>query len=146
MKVILLRDVKGLGKKGEEREVASGYAHNALIPQKFAVVSTKQILSQLAQAEVSKKQKEKKAQLQESAFLNSVKSKEYSLTSKSNEQGKLFKAVSVEDIRSCIEATGITFPDKATIRLDSPIKSKGGHTVDIVIPDGTVVKIKITVN
>ena len=90
MKVILLQNVKGKGKKGDVIEVSDGYAQNALLPRKLAKVATTTELNKIAQAEKSLKLKAEKDKEHILRVLNLVNGKTVVIQEKLNEKGSLY--------------------------------------------------------
>ena len=145
MKVILLQDIRGVGKKGDEREVSSGYALNFLIPRKLAKPLTKQLQAELASVKAMKSKKVSKLKKALTAVRNQIQGKKFTINVKANEQGTLFKAVSADDIKGCILSTGTNLPESTKIVLSSPIKTKGEYKVEIVFPGFEKATIELTI-
>ncbi len=145
MKVILLEDVKGTGKKGQTIEASDGHAKNFLIPRKLAVAATKENLNTL---EMQKRAEEKRrreeleaAQQQKEIF----EAKTIKITVKSGVSDKIFGSVTNKEIATAFEQqTGIKI-DKKKIVLDEPIKTKGQKQVDVRLHPQVVAKIKIEI-
>lgn len=129
MKVILLEDVKSLGKKGEMVEVSTGYARNFIIPKKKGIEATAQAMNDLKlqkanEAKVAKELKEAAEKLAADLKDNPV-----TLKVKTGAGGKLFGAISSKEIAAAIlEQKGLEI-DKKKIVLDEPIKELGTHIV-----------------
>lgn len=131
MKIILLEDVKSLGKKGEMVEVNNGYARNYVLPQKLGVEATNKNMNDLKlhNANQDKIAKEQLEAARELAAL--IETKEVIVKMKSGEGGKTFGAISSKEIaRATQEQTDLTL-DKKKIQLQEPIKSLGTHIVTI---------------
>ena len=132
MKVILLKDVKGSGKKGEIVNVSDGYARNYLLKQGFAKEATSSALNE------SKQQKEafeyhKAVEIEEAKKLAALlKSKTLYLKVKAGENGKIFGGITSAEISKALEKENITL-DKKKIVLPSPIKSVGNYTIQVRI-------------
>lgn len=121
MKIILLKDVKGVGKKFEEKQVPDGYALNFLIPRQLARHATPQVLKEL---ESLKAQREKSESLELEKLEEKLKGlNEVQIKAKANEQGHLFAKIGKREISN---ATGL--PEEI-ILLDTPIKEAGTHSV-----------------
>lgn len=131
MKVILLRDVKGVGRKWEEKEVADGYANNRLIPQKLAVAVGS---AAAAQAKAMREQEnQNKSRQHEAAIADIAKlaGKEVHVSAKANDKGRLFSSISKDDLQEILEReTGLNIPASSII-LDEPIKENGTHLVPL---------------
>ena len=131
MKVILKEDVQNLGQQGDVVEVKSGYARNYLMPQKLAILFTKQQKKSIEQAQIVEKRKLEREKDQLESVLKKVEDLNLSLKMQSEEDNKLFGSVTKLDIVKLLEENGITI-DKKYIDLSSPIKTLGEHKVNIV--------------
>jgi len=144
MKVILLKDVEKLGKKGDIKEVADGYARNFLIPEKLAVLANKSDIAKLeAQKEVEAKQAEKElTNYQEIA--TQMDGLELEIQVKIDEEGKLFGAVNANQISEKLQEKGFEIK-KGQVKLEEPIKETGEHEVTVELPHNLEAKVKIIV-
>ncbi len=131
MKVILKEDVQNLGQQGDVVEVKSGYARNYLMPQKLAILFTKQQKKSIEEAQIVEKRKLEREKDKLESVLKQVKDLNLSLKMQSEEENKLFGSVTKLDIVKLLEENGITI-DKKYIDLSSPIKTLGEHKVNIV--------------
>lgn len=131
MKVILLQDVKSVGKKGEILDANDGYARNFLLPKKFAVAATPENLNNL---KLQKNNQEKVAQQQledAQALAKELEQKEVVLSIKAGEGGKTFGSVSSKEIAHAFkEQCGMEI-DKKKIQMEESIKSFGVYEVKI---------------
>ena len=131
MKVILKEDVQNLGQQGDVVEVKPGYARNYLMPQKLAILFTKQQKKSIEEAQIVEKRKLEREKDQLESVLKKVENLNLSLKMQSEEDNKLFGSVTKLDIVKLLEENGITI-DKKYIDLSSPIKTLGEHKVNIV--------------
>ena len=131
MKVILKEDVQNLGQQGDVVEVKPGYARNYLMPQKLAILFTKQQKKIIEEAQIVEKRKLEREKDQLESVLKQVEDLNLSLKMQSEEDDKLFGSVTKLDIVKLLEENGITI-DKKYIDLSSPIKTLGEHKVNIV--------------
>ena len=131
MKVILKEDVQNLGQQGDVVEVKPGYARNYLMPQKLAILFTKQQKKSIEEAQIVEKRKLEREKDQLESVLKQVEDLNLSLKMQSEEDDKLFGSVTKLDIVKLLEENGITI-DKKYIDLSSPIKTLGEHKVSIV--------------
>lgn len=145
MKVILTKDVKTVGKKGELLDVAEGYARNYLIPKGLAISGTE---GNLKTMEVRKeKEQVKKAEEKKEAELLAEKIKKVMLTlsMKSGENGRLFGSIHTKDIADGLKKeAGITV-DKRKIELDDSIKSLGNYVLKLKLHREVTAELKIKV-
>ena len=131
MKVILKEDVQNLGQQGDVVDVKPGYARNYLMPQKLAILFTKQQKKNIEEAQIVEKRKLEREKDQLESVLKQVEDLNLSLKMQSEEDNKLFGSVTKLDIVKLLEENGITI-DKKYIDLSSPIKTLGEHKVNIV--------------
>ena len=131
MKVILKEDVQNLGQQGDVVEVKPGFARNYLMPQKLAILFTKQQKKSIEEAQIVEKRKLEREKDQLESVLKQVEDLNLYLKMKSEEDNKLFGSVTKLDIVKLLEENGITI-DKKYIDLSSPIKTLGEHKVDII--------------
>lgn len=145
MKVVLLQDVKDLGKKEDIVNVSDGYARNFLFPRKWAVEATSGRLNEIAdkkKAEQNRKNKELQAAKELADKLNKI---EVTLKTKAGENGKLFGSITSKDIADAIKTQHKYEIDKKKIVLSDPIKTAGNFQVEVkVYPEvSTKVNVKI---
>ena len=127
MKVILLQDVKGKGKKGQMIEVSDGYALNFMLPKKMAIEATADAVNTMKmndKATAERIAKEKAAALELS---NKLRTMTLVVTAKGGGQGRLFGAVTNAEIAAALEKQGIKL-DKRKIVLNENIKNVGTYT------------------
>ena len=128
MKVILLQDVKGKGKKGQMIEVSDGYARNYMLPRKIAVEATPDAVNTMRMND--KATQERIAREKEEAMEISRKLREMTVTvtAKGGGAGRLFGSVTNQEIADALAKTGIQL-DKRKITIAEPIKNVGTYTV-----------------
>jgi len=129
MKIILLQDVKGLGKRGDIKEVSEGYARNFLFVKKLAEIATG---SGMKKVEVIKSKQKEKEQIdleKTQELAAQLDGKSITLLVKEKD-GKLFGAVHVKDILKELKKENIILPEKSVV-LESPIKELGEYEVKI---------------
>ena len=129
MKVILLQDVKGKGKKGQMLEVSDGYARNYMLPRKIAVEATADAVNTMRMND--KAAAEKAAKERAEALEISKKLREMTLvvTAKGGGAGRLFGSVTNQEIADALKAKSGIALDKRKIVISDPIKSVGTYTV-----------------
>ena len=128
MKVILLQDVKGKGKKGQMIEVSDGYARNFMLPKKLAIEATPDAVNTMKMND--KATQERIAREKAEALETSKKLRAMTLTvkAKGGGAGRLFGAVTNAEIASALEKQGVKL-DKRKIVMNENIKSVGTYTV-----------------
>ena len=133
MKVILLKDVKGTGKKGEMKEVSDGYARNFLLPKKMAIVADNTAVKELNE---KNKAAENKAQKEyEAAVELGKKMEEMNIVmySKAGDGGRLFGSITSKDIAEQLKKQHDIVVDKRKVLLNEPIRVLGSTNVEIKI-------------
>ncbi|WP_426450380.1 50S ribosomal protein L9 [Paenibacillus sp. S-38] len=144
MKVILLKDVKGQGKKGEVKEVSEGYAANFLFKQNLAAPasdSTLKVLDNQKKAEDRKKAEEKAAAQELGRKLGEMT---VGVKAKSGADGRLFGAVSNKQVAEALEKLGVKL-DKRKIVMDEPIRTLGVTEVVVKLHPEVTGKLKVHV-
>jgi large subunit ribosomal protein L9 len=135
MKVILIKDVKGMGRAHEEVTTSDGYALNYLIPKKFAISAT---AVAKAEAKTRRKQTSDRSVLETALLTQNIASLAEArvvITMKANEKGHLYDAVKETDIaKAVLEQTHIDLPEEI-IKLEKPIKEVGTFTVPVASAD-----------
>lgn len=144
MKVILKEDVQNLGQQGDVVEVKSGYARNYLMPQKLAILFTKQQKKNIEETQRVEERKLEREKDQLESVLKQVEDLSLSLKMQSEEDSKLFGSVTKLDIVKLLEENGITI-DKKYVDLSSPIKTLGEHKVNIMFTKEMSASFTLTV-
>ena len=146
MKLILLEDVKGVGKKGDVVNKNDGYALNFLIPKKLAVEATKSNINDL---ELKKKadERRKKEEYEEAKELGEkLKYKIVKVSVKAGENGKVFGSVTNKEISAALlQQTGIDI-DKKKITFNDPIKMVGRRTVKVKLHPKVTVELTVEIS
>ena len=143
MKVILLQDIKSLGKKLDIKEVSDGYARNFLLPKKLAETATDNALKKI------KEQKEKMALAEEKNLENFQKvaeilqNKEIMIRAK-EKGGKLFGSILAKDIVKELGKENIEITEKA-VALEKQIKATGKYKVKIILENGIQAVVNLSV-
>ena len=145
MKVILLKDVKGTGKKNEVKEVSDGYARNYLLPKKLAVPAEHTNMKELNE---KNKSNEWKAQKEYEAAVELGKKMEelnVVIYAKAGDGGRLFGSITSKDIAEQIKKQHNIEVDKRKITLDEPIRVLGSRFVDIKIHQKVTTRLRVDV-
>jgi large subunit ribosomal protein L9 len=144
MKVILLKDVKSVGKKGDVVNAADGYARNFLFPRKLAEEATDSNMHILNKKNETERKK-KTAEIEEAQKLaNELKDKVVKIIGKAGENGKLFGAITSKDIAVALNKQCNLDIDKKKIVTDT-IKLLGTYEVEVKIYPEISTKIKVLV-
>lgn len=144
MKVILLQDVKKIGKKGDVIEASDGYARNFLFPKKLAQEASDSNMHILN----NKKENERKQKLAEleaaQKLAAELKGKEIKINAKAGENGRLFGAITSKDVAQLIKEKYKIEVDKKKIVMDT-IKLAGGYDIDIKLYPEVSTKMKVII-
>ena len=136
MRVILKREVRGLGRPGEVKDVADGYAQNFLLPRGLAVEATAGELKHLAQERQADKTKKDRAHADAEALAARLANITLVFKLKAGGQGKTFGSVTNKDIADALKKEHQIDVDRTKIELHEPIKTLGAHSVEIrLLPD-----------
>lgn len=144
MKVILLQDVAALGRKRDVKDVSDGYARNFLIPHKLAMPASAAAMQALTAQKAREDQAKAAEDAQYRASAEKLKTLTLSFKTKIGEKGKAFGSITAAKIRDALKKEGIAI-EKEWIVLDDPIKTTGGHTVEVKFPPDIVVKMRVVV-
>lgn len=145
MKVILLQDVKKLGKKGDVIEVKDGYAKNSLIPQGLAAEATNTALNQ-RNLQVKAQERQKAEELQAAKEqAEQLKDKKIVIGVKVGDSGKVFGSVTSKEIAEQIQKQLNLVIDRKKIVLSEPIKSLGTNNVTIKIHPKVTATVAVSV-
>ncbi|WP_314048782.1 50S ribosomal protein L9 [Peptostreptococcus stomatis] len=145
MKVILLKDVKGTGKKGEIKEVSDGYARNFLLKKGVAVEANQANMKELDE---KSKSKERKALIEyEEAVLlgKQMENINIQIEVKSGEGGRLFGSITSKEIAEQLKKQKNIDIDKRKILMDEPIRTLGSTLVEIKLHQKVTTKIRVDV-
>ncbi|PIU77943.1 MAG: 50S ribosomal protein L9 [Candidatus Moranbacteria bacterium CG_4_10_14_3_um_filter_44_15] len=141
MKVILLQDVENLGKEGEVKEVADGFARNFLLPKKLAEIATDDAVKK-AESKKQKKAEEAKTELEEVQKLaEQLEGRELYIKVK-EEDGKLFGSINEKTIAKTFKDEGLNI-NPENVKLAEPIKEMGEYDAQINLDHGLEANIRI---
>lgn len=145
MNVLLVQDVPGLGRAGQTKKVADGYARNYLIPRKLAVPATPNAIKQMEAAKQAAAQREAEnlAKAQElAAALNAMR---LTFRVKTAANDRLFGAITAADIAEALEREHKLSIDKRWIMLEHPIKDLGERSVPIKLSAQVIANLQVNV-
>ena len=129
MKVILLQDVKGKGKKGQMLEVSDGYARNFMLPKKLAIEATTDAVNTMRMNDKAAAEKAAKERAEALEISKKLREMTLTVTAKGGGAGRLFGSVTNQEIADALKAKSGIALDKRKIVLSDPIKSVGTYTV-----------------
>ena len=145
MKIILLQDVKSLGKKGDLVEVSDGYARNMILPKKLGIEATKKNINDL---KLKHRHLEKKAQesLDEAkAFAKELGQKQIEIKVQTGTSGKIFGSVSTKEIATAAKEQLNLELDKKKFQLPESLNTIGVHEVNVKLHPQVTAVLKVNV-
>lgn len=144
MKVILLTDVKGHGKKGELCNVSDGYARNFLFPKKLAVEANATAMNELKNREVAKAHHLAEEKRAAEEIANKIDKKQIIITAKAGASGKLFGAVTAKEIAAAVKESFGVEVDRRKMNVND-IKQFGEYTAEIKLYSGVSATLTVIV-
>ena len=129
MKVILLQDVKGKGKKGQMLEISDGYARNFLLPRKLAVEATADAINTMRMNDKATQERIAKEKAEAMEISHKLREMTLVVTAKGGGAGRLFGSVTNQEIADALKAKSGIALDKRKIVITDPIKAVGTYTV-----------------
>jgi large subunit ribosomal protein L9 len=144
MKVILKRDVKGLGREGDLKVVKDGYARNFLVPTGAAVLADKGALANWERHRESREDRDRALRAEAEATAERLRELRLEIPVKAGERGRLFGAVTAHQIADRLHREGIEL-DRHALHLREPIKTLGEHRVDVRVVAGVDSTVTVSV-
>lgn len=145
MEVILLQDVKSLGKKGDKVTINDGYARNFILPKKLGLEANAKNLNDL-KLQKANEEKLAKEQLEAAKVLKTkVEEKPVRLTIKAGEGGKLFGSVSSKEISAAAKQQLGLDIDKKKMVMPEPIKTLGSHIIPVKLHRDVTAELTVSV-
>ena len=145
MKVVLLQDVKGLGKKGELVNTSDGYARNFLFPRKLAMEANSQAMSELRNREASEKHRIDTEIAAAKANAAKLEGKTVKLTAKAGANGKLFGSITSKDVADELKMQHHIKIDKKKLVMPDGIKTLGTTEIEVKVYPQITGKLKVVV-
>lgn len=143
MKVVLLADVKGSGKKGDLIQVSDGYARNFLFPRKLATEANAQALNELQNAKASQAFKLEQEKQAAKSSADQINGKSISVQAKAGQGGKLFGSVTAKEIAEAIKKQYGVEVDKRKIDTKGDIKAFGTYECEVKLYTGIIAIVKV---
>jgi large subunit ribosomal protein L9 len=131
VRVILKREVSGLGRPGDVKDVADGYAQNFLLPRGLAIEATAGELKVLSRSRDAKRAKQDRAHADAEELAKRISESTLVFRLKAGDQGKTFGSVTSKDIAEALQREQKVDVDKTMVHLPEPLKSLGVHKVEI---------------
>lgn len=145
MKVIFIKDLKGQGKTGEEKNISDGYAKNFLIPKGYAIEATAANLNDYKGKKDSQEFKKQQEIEHAESIKESLKDIKLTISAKGGDNGKLFGSITSKEIAAKLKADFKIDIDKKKFVLPDGIKNVGMCTVDIKLYPGIIGKLTVNV-
>jgi len=146
MKVILLKDVKGLGVIGDIKEVKDGYGKNVLINKKLAKLATNVNLKKHESKQMQLKREAEENQIKAEKLKTKLEKITLNIKHKAGENGSLYGAITKIEIANHINENYNQEINKKNVQLDKPLKHTGSHQVDIKLGFGITANLKIEIS
>ncbi len=143
MKVILLADIKGVGKKDEVINASDGYARNFLFPKKLAVEANSENMSKLKAKNDSKVYKKSVEKEEAQKLAEKLKGILLKISVKTGENGKIFGSITAKEIADNLKEQYKIEIDKKKIDLKEPIKTLGSFSVNVKLYEGVMGTLKV---
>ncbi|MBQ8087364.1 MAG: 50S ribosomal protein L9 [Clostridia bacterium] len=145
MKVILLQDIKGSGKKDQIIEASDGYARNYLIPRKLAKEATPEVLNSIQKAKSADRHREEVKRAEADAKARELKGKVIQLNARGGENGKLYGAITNDQIAQAVKEQYGFEVDKRKVEQEEPIRTAGQSFVNLKLMAGISVRMIVNV-
>ena len=145
MKVILLQDIKGTGKKDQILEISDGYARNYLLPRKMAKEATAEAVNALEKSKGADRHREEVRRQEAEVRSRELKGKVIQLEVKGGENGKLFGSVTTDQIAAALKAQHGIDIDRRRLELEEPIKTAGQFFVNLKLVAGISTRMIVNV-
>ncbi len=146
MKIILLDDVDGVGKRGEAHDVRDGFGRNFLVPRGFAIPATRGNLKKVQeQAKVIVVKREKNVETAELTKRRLDEAPPVVIKKKTGVDGKLFGSVTAKDVAEAVKAALDLDLDRRALRLAEPLKMTGTYSVEARLEKGIVAQVRLEI-
>lgn len=145
MQVLLLKDIKRLGKAGQIKKVTDGYARNYLIPRGLAVLATPGAIRRTEVQQAIEEQREDRVRTDSSALAERLSETVLTFKVMASDKGRLYGSVTTADIAAQIEEQTGQPVDKRKVQLDEPIRLLGSHQVPVRLLPGVTTEVTVVV-
>ena len=145
MKVLLLEDVKKLGKAGESVEVSDGYAKNYILPKKLGREATNQVMNNWKQQKASEANRKEMEKQQAIATVKDLETKVITMKEKAGQDGRLFGSVTAKDLAEALKQQYGVDVDRKKINLKDPIRAVGNYSVEIKLQAEAVGRLTVQI-
>ncbi len=145
MQIILLQDVRGLGKRYDVKNVSDGYARNLLFPNKLAEPATPEELKRLEEMKAKLDQDDVELRSQLGEIARKIKETALEFNLKADKSGAIFGSVTKEQILSAMRDARLVGKERVDIELEHPIKKLGEHVVAVDLKKGIRTELRIVI-
>ena len=145
MKVVLLKDVRNMGKRDDSLTVSDGYARNFLFPQKLAVEATPGTLKEIERKRAAQDAREAELRAEAQAKAELLKNKVIVLEVKCGDKGRLYGSVTAAEVAEALEKQHGIKADKRKIDIGDPIREVGMREISVWLYSGITTKMKLDV-
>ena len=145
MKIILRREVSGLGHPGEIKDVADGYARNYLIPRGFAIAATSGSLANAEARQAAQRRQTDRADEDRRALAKQLEGSRVTMQARAGARGRLHGSITATQIAEALSASAGHPIDRREIDLDDPIRTVGDHEVTVRLARNATAKVTIVV-
>jgi len=145
MRVILLRDVRGLGRKSEIKEVSDGHARNFLFPKNLARPADAGTVRDAQLRSERKKEKELLLEKRLGVLARTISERFVEFHLKTDKKGSVFGSVTKDAILSAMREHGLLGKERAEIKIAHPLKELGDHEVRVELGRGMTAKLKVVI-
>ena len=145
MKVILLADVKGTGKKEQIVEVSDGYARNYLLPRKLAMAATSTAANAVKRAKEAEDHREKMRREAAEAQAKDLTAKEIAMSARAGEKGRLYGSITSQEVAEALEKQHHVQIEKRRVELSEPIRAVGEYEATVRLYPGVIVQMRVVV-
>lgn len=145
MKIILLQDVEGLGKAGDLKEVANGYARNYLVPRRLAAGATPGLIANRTQRIAAEQRRVEKLAEQNKQLTERLSQVTLTFKARVGGQGRLYGSITSQDIASALRDVEKITIDRRSIDMSEPIRTPGTFMIPVRVASGLESKLTINV-
>ncbi len=145
MKVVLMQEVKGLGRPGQIKEVADGYARNYLLPKGLATIATAGAVKEVEQRQAAEAKRQAKLDDEMRSVGKKLDGTNITVRSKVGEGGKLYGSITTQDIAEALEKQANQTVDKRKIEIEEPIRHVGEYKVPVRLSKNVTANINLVV-
>ncbi len=145
MKVILLQDVRGLGRKNDTKDVADGYARNLLFPNGLAKPATASELKKLTELKEQMSKEDRELEKRLLGIAKKINETTLEFKVKTDKSGSVFGSIGKEQILSAMRDAKLIFKERFDLNLEHPIKEIGEHKVAVDLKKGIKTELRVVV-